>query len=123
MLTDKQCKNAVCPPEKKRERLTDSMGLYLEVSPAGSKRWFWKTYTDGKEGRLALGSYPAVSLAEARKARDAAKLQKGQGVDLVQARKVARLKATNPAGDTPALPVPQNLVRPGRPNESTCPPC
>ena len=53
MLTDKQCKNATCPLEKKRSRLTDSGGLYLEVSPAGSKRWFWKTYTDGKEGRMA----------------------------------------------------------------------
>ncbi len=59
MLTDKQCKNAVCPPDKSRARFTDGAGLYLEVSPAGSKRWFWKTYQDGKEGRLALGSYPA----------------------------------------------------------------
>lgn len=50
MLTDKHCKNAICPPDKKRARLTDSSGLYLEVSPAGSKRWFWKTYADGKEG-------------------------------------------------------------------------
>jgi hypothetical protein len=60
MLTDKQCKSAVCPTDKKRARFTDSGGLYLEVSPAGSKRWFWKIYADGKEGRLALGSYPTV---------------------------------------------------------------
>ena len=66
MLTDKQCKNATCPPDKKRARFTDSLGLYLEVSPTGSKRWFWKTYFDGKEGRMALGSYPAQSLADAR---------------------------------------------------------
>lgn len=100
MLTDKQCKNAVCPPEKKRARFTDALGVYLEVSPAGSKRWFWKTYADGKEGRMALGSYPAMGLADARKARDAAKLQKAGGVDPVQARKVEKLKATNPAGNT-----------------------
>ena len=42
MLTDAQCKNAVCPTDKKRARLFDSRGLYLEVSPAGSKRWFYK---------------------------------------------------------------------------------
>lgn len=54
MLTDKQCKSATCPPDKKRTRFTDGQGLYLEVSPGGSRRWFWKTYTDGKEGRLAL---------------------------------------------------------------------
>jgi hypothetical protein len=70
MLTDKQCKSAVCPTDKKRARFTDSGGLYLEVSPAGSKRWFWKMYADGKEGRLALGSYPTVGLADARRARD-----------------------------------------------------
>lgn len=100
MLTDKQCKNAVCPPDKKRARFTDALGLYLEVSPAGSKRWFWKTYADGKEGRMSLGSYPTMGLADARRVRDAAKLQKSSGVDPVKARKVEKLKATNPAGDT-----------------------
>jgi len=100
MLTDLHCKNAACPPGKKRARLTDSAGLYLEVSPAGSKRWFWKTYTDGKEGRLALGSYPAMRVADARKARDAAKVQKAAGVDLVQARKLDKLKGQRAGGDT-----------------------
>ena len=53
MLTDKQCRNAKCPPDKKRVRLTDAHGLYLEVSPPsarspnGSKRWFQKLYVDG----------------------------------------------------------------------------
>ena len=42
MLTDAECRNAVCPPEKKRQRLACSGGLYLEISPGGSKRWFWK---------------------------------------------------------------------------------
>lgn len=100
MLTDPECKNATCPPEKPRTRLADSGGLYLEVSPNGSRRWFWKYRKDGKEGRMALGSYPAVSLSAARKARDAAKLTKANGTDPVQARKVQKLKATNPAGDT-----------------------
>jgi putative transposase len=57
MLTDAHCRNATCSADKKRARFTDSGGLYLEVSPGGSKRWFWKTYQDGKEGRMALGSY------------------------------------------------------------------
>lgn len=100
MLTDKQCKNAACPPDKKRVRITDSGGLYLEVSPGGSKRWFWKLYVDSKESRMALGSYPAVSLAEARRARDAARLQKRDGQNPVQVRKVEKLKASNPGGGT-----------------------
>lgn len=49
---------------------------------------------------MALGGYPAVPLTAARKARDVAKQTKAAGVDPVQARKVDRLKASNPAGDT-----------------------
>ena len=100
MLTDAQCRNAICPEGRNRFRLTDANGLYLEVSPAGSKRWFWKTYADGKEGRMALGSYPDVTLTAARKSRDAAKLQKSEGRDPVQVRKTEKLKASTPAGNT-----------------------
>lgn len=100
MLTDPDCKNATCPADKARLRLTDSGGLYLEVSPSGSKRWFWKVYKEGKESRLALGSYPAVTLKAARMARDAAKLQKAEGIDPIQAKIVKKLKASTPTGDT-----------------------
>jgi integrase len=100
MLTNEECKNASCPPDKKRARLACSGGLYLEISPAGSKRWFWKYRKDGKEGRMALGSYPDVSLKAARQARDTAKLEKGKGRDPVQLRKIEKLKALTPASDT-----------------------
>lgn len=100
MLTDKNCKNAVCPEGKSRARFADTAGLYLEVSPAGSKRWFWKTYADGKEGRMALGSYPSITLSEARKARDAAKLHKSEGRNPVELRKMQKLRAIRPEGDT-----------------------
>jgi len=100
MLTDAECKNATCPPDKSRARLACSGGLYLEISPAGSKRWFWKYRKDGKEGRMALGSYPEVGPKDARTARDAAKLQKSQGADPVMARKVEKLKASRTGGDT-----------------------
>jgi hypothetical protein len=42
MLTEIACKSAVCPPGKARARLTDTGGLYLEISPTGFKRWVWK---------------------------------------------------------------------------------
>lgn len=100
MLTDAQCRSAVCPPDKKQARCADSGGMYLQVSPAGSKRWFLKYRVAGKEKRLALGSYPAVSLTVARKARDAAKLNKSEGRDPIQVRKVEKLKATTPDADT-----------------------
>ena len=63
MLTDAKCKNATCPPDRRQARFTDSGGMYLQVSPNGSKRWFLKYRVAGKEKQLALGSYPAVSLA------------------------------------------------------------
>lgn len=91
MLTEAACKNARCPPELKRRRLTDSTGLYLEVSPSGSKRWFWKFYPDGKESRLALGSYPGVTLKAARVARDDARKTRQSGTNPVQARKAAKV--------------------------------
>ncbi|GAB1391036.1 tyrosine-type recombinase/integrase [Rubrivivax sp.] len=73
MLTDADCRNAKCPEGKKRHRLADGAGLYLEVAPSGSRRWFWKFYAECKEDRLALGSYPEVGLKAARKARDEAR--------------------------------------------------
>lgn len=100
MLTDAQCRNAICPPDKKRDRLSDSGGLYLEVSPNGSKRWFWKYRLAGLEKRLALGNYPDVGLTAVRKARDLAKKGKAEGGDPVKARKVDKLKATMPDGVT-----------------------
>lgn len=117
MLTDAKCRNATCPPDKARARFTDASGLYLEISPAGSKRWFWKTYADGKEGRLALGSYPTITLTAARKARDAAKLQKDNGINPVQARQVEKLKASVGTGDTFAATAGDWLAR-GKPNWS-----
>ncbi|PKO30469.1 MAG: integrase [Betaproteobacteria bacterium HGW-Betaproteobacteria-9] len=100
MLTDLQCKNTSCPHEKKHARFYDAGGLYLQVTPAGSKRWFLKYRIGPKEKQLALGSYPAVGLQAARLARDAAKLQKATGVDPVQARKLEKLKGTRDGGDT-----------------------
>ena len=93
MLTDADCRNATCPPEKKRQRLTDTAGLYLEVAPNGSKRWFWKFYPKGKESRLALGAYPTVTLKKAREARDEAKKVRQAGTNPVQQRRAARLAA------------------------------
>ena len=56
MLTDAKCRSAMCPLDKKQARFTDSGGMYLQVSPAGSKRWFLKYRVAGVEKQLALGS-------------------------------------------------------------------
>ena len=100
MLTDAQCRNATCSSDKTRARFSDSGGLYLQVSPAGSKRWFLKHRIAGVEKQLALGSYPAVTLTAARKARDAAKLEKSDGLDPLKVRNLEKQKATHIGGHT-----------------------
>ena len=100
MLTDADCKNAKCPPERKQARFYDTGGLYLQISPNGAKRWFLKYRQGEKEKQLALGSYPAISLKAARQARDRAKDERAQGIDPVQAKKAEKLKASAGTGNT-----------------------
>ena len=45
--------------------LHDGGGLYLRVSPTGSKSWVFRFQIDGSRD-MGLGPYPDISLAEAR---------------------------------------------------------
>lgn len=67
-LTQTQCLNA--KGSEKPYKLTDGEGLYLEVSPNGSKYWRWQYRLAGKRSRISLGVYPRVSLKAARAERD-----------------------------------------------------
>jgi integrase len=78
----------------------DSGGLYIEVFPHGSKLWRWKFRSGGKEKRLALGSYPEVSLKAARERRDAERAKLEQGVDPAIARKRGKAAAKISAANT-----------------------
>jgi integrase len=92
-LTNPACINASCPDGKRHARYPDGQGLYLEVQPNGGKYWRLKYRFDGKEKRLALGVFPAVTLAQARKGRTAARDQLAKGTDpsgAKQDRKLAR---------------------------------
>ncbi|BBD77403.1 tyrosine-type recombinase/integrase [Hydrogenophilus thermoluteolus] len=53
-------------PKEKLYRIADGDNLYLEVAPNGSKRWRFRYMKDGKATMLSLGTYPSVTLAEAR---------------------------------------------------------
>ena len=59
-LTEMQCKNA--EPSYKPYKLFDGKGLYLEVTPKSSKLWRLKFHHLNRERRLALGSYPEITL-------------------------------------------------------------
>ena len=56
----------------KRYTLSDNDCLGLMVSAAGGKSWQFRYYWLGKQKRLCLGGYPALSLREARTERDKA---------------------------------------------------
>lgn len=56
----------------KTTRLSDGYGLYLEIRPTGGKYWRYNYRFAGKQKTLALGTYPEVSLADARAAHEKA---------------------------------------------------
>jgi integrase len=85
MLTDTQIKNT--KPETKIIKLTDSHGLYLEVTPSGSKHWRFRFRLDGKESLFSIGEYPHVKAAEARRLRDNARQLVKQGINPTHQRK------------------------------------
>lgn len=74
-------------------RLAAGEGLYLEVMPTGAKYWRWKYRHGGKEKRIALGVFPAVSLAEARSRRDGERAKLRDGIDPLAERKARKLSA------------------------------
>lgn len=55
-------------PRKKLYEEGDGGGLYLRVHPTGSKSWLFRYVFEGERKRMTLGSYPSMSLAEAREA-------------------------------------------------------
>lgn len=78
-LTDTAIRNA--KPKLKPYKLGDSKGLFLLVQPSGGKLWRVKYRLDGKEKKLAIGIYPDVGLAEARRRCEAAREQLATGKD------------------------------------------
>ena len=97
-LTDTAIRNAKA--RDKAYKLGDSGGLYLQVTPSGGKLWRLKFRVDGKERKLALGRYPDISLAEARKRRDAARSQLAQGDDPARAKQRQKVQAKISAENT-----------------------
>jgi integrase len=87
-LSDSALKAA--KPKEKPYKLTDGEGLYLEIMPTGSKLWRLKYRHLGKENRLAFGSYPEVTLVQARKKRSEARQLISEGKDPSHERKSTR---------------------------------
>lgn len=97
-LTDTAIRNA--KPREKAYKLFDGDGLFLLISPAGSKAWRLKYRLDGKEKLLALGVYPTVPLVEARKRREEARAGIARGIDPVQAKKAEKRRRSEHHANT-----------------------
>lgn len=87
-------------PKNKVYRVADSNGLTLEISPTGSKLWRWRYYYQGKAQMLALGKYPAVSLAEARKRRDDARMLVDTGKHPTREKKLQKIRKAHEGENT-----------------------
>ena len=68
-------------PREKPYKVGDFDGLYMTVTPSGSRLWHLKYRIGGKEKRLSFGAYPAVSLADARRLKDEARASLARGDD------------------------------------------
>jgi integrase len=87
-LSDAACRAA--KPAEKPYKLSDAAGLHLLVERNGSRLWRHAYRFDGKQKLIALGAYPAVSLSDARTARDANKALLAVGLDPSAQRKLDR---------------------------------
>lgn len=87
-------------PQDKDFKLSDGGGLYLLVKTTGSKYWRLKYRIAGKEKLLAIGTFPLVTLAEARRKRDEAKKLIAEGIDPNQDKKQKKLAAQGEISNT-----------------------
>lgn len=81
---------AALKPKDKPYKVGAGGGLYLEVRPNGSKLWRLKYYFERHERKIALGAFPAITLAQAIKARDKARATIKAGTDPAAIRKAER---------------------------------
>lgn len=81
-------------------KLSDGRGLQLHVTPLGSKLWRLAYRFDGKQKLMALGSYPDVSLAQARDKADLARKLLATGTDPMAARKFEKIARRLAVEDT-----------------------
>ncbi|HBB6361830.1 TPA: tyrosine-type recombinase/integrase [Escherichia coli] len=77
-------------PSDKPFKVSDSHGLYLRVKPGGSRHWYLKYRISGKESRIALGTYPAISLSDARQQREGIRKMLALNINPVQQRAAVR---------------------------------
>ncbi|WP_256660383.1 integrase arm-type DNA-binding domain-containing protein [Pseudomonas sp. GL93] len=80
-------------PTDRNYTIVDFDGLSLMVTAAGKKRWLFRFYWGGQQAKMSFGSYPAVSLRQARERRDEARKLLAQNINPCEHRKQRRIEA------------------------------
>ncbi len=89
-----EAKVRTAKPQDKDYKLFDGGGLFLLVTSSGGKLWHFKYRFDGKEKKMSMGTYPEISLGEARARREEARKQLAHDIDPGAVRKAMREAAT-----------------------------
>lgn len=97
-LTDIAIRSA--KPRLKPFKLGDSLGLFLLIQPSGGKLWRLKYRVDGREKKLAIGTYPEIGLSDARKRRDEARELVAVGKDPSREKQRNKARSRIEAGNT-----------------------
>ena len=87
-------------PKTTPYKLADYEGLYVLVSPSGSKLWRLAYRFGGKQNALALGAYPSVSLSAARALRDEVKAALARGENPAVTKKLNRIRSASNQNNT-----------------------
>jgi len=91
-VTDQTVKNVL--PKDKDFKMSIGGGLYLLIKVNGPKYWRFKYRFNGKEKLLAIGVYPQVSLAEARKKHNKARYLLDENIDPGESKRQQKVQAT-----------------------------
>lgn len=99
-LTDTAIRKA--KPGPKPTKLRDGGGLYVQLNPDGSRWWRWDYHrpVTGKRNTLSLGTYPEVSLADARGRQAEARRLLASGIDPGEHRKAAKVAGVEKAANS-----------------------
>ena len=97
-LSDLQVSRA--KTQGKQVTLFDGGGLFIVLTPAGGKLWRFKYRFGGKDKLLSLGSYPEISLAEARAKRAVFRKLLAEGIDPAEAKKAEQADKAAAVGST-----------------------
>lgn len=108
-LTDIAIRNA--KPKAQAYKLFDGGGLFLFVTPTGSRLWRLAYRFAGKAKQLSFGPYPTISLADARQKREEAKRVLADGQDPSVVRQRAKIEAAATAENTFGLIAAEYLER------------